>query len=288
MLHFRLSDVRGYIDFGLYQMGERTVNYLASNTDYILIGRFLGPGPLGVYSIAYQLVIKPVIYLNPMLNRVAFPVFATRQDDNNTLKRGYLHVVRLIAYVTLPLMVGLALVTTDFVHVVLGSKWDASAPILAVLCGVGVLRALANPVGSVLLAKNRPDLGFKGNLLLLIAMAAVLLAAVQSGIMAVAWASFGVTVLAWLAWLLVLRRVVGLSLADYARVLRPPVVFSMAMAAAVGALELALSQTSISSVATLFSCVAVGAAVYVGLIVRFEPSYLRSLWRLFRSRAPVT
>jgi O-antigen/teichoic acid export membrane protein len=288
MLHFTLSDVRAYIDFGLYQMGERSVNYLASNTDYILIGRYLGPGSLGTYSIAYQLVIKPVIYLNPMLNRVAFPVFATRQDDNSTLCRGYLHVVRLIAYVTLPLMVGLALVATDFVDVVLGPKWHDSAPVLAVLCGVGVLRSLANPVGSILLAKNRPGLGFKGNLIFLAVMAGSLLAAVQSGIMAVAWVSLAVTALAWFGWLLVLRRVIGLSLSDYARALRPPVLFSLVMAAGVGAIALVLSQTSVGSAAALCVSVAAGGVLYLGLVTWLEGAYVRSLWRLFRSRAPAT
>jgi O-antigen/teichoic acid export membrane protein len=285
LLRFRWSDVRAYIDFGLYQMGERSINYLASNTDYILIGRVLGPATLGTYSIAYQLVIKPVIYLNPMLNRVAFPVFATRQDDDSALRRGYLHVVRLIAYVTLPLMLGLAVVASDFVDVVLGPKWEASAPVLAVLCGVGALRSLANPVGSILLAKNRPDLGFKGNLILLAVMASVLLIAVHSGIMAVAWASLGVTLLASLAWLLVLRRVVGLSLVEYVRVLRPPVTFSVLMAATVAVLQFGLAQASAGSALTLFATVALGAAVYVSLLARFETPYVRSLWRLFRSRA---
>ena len=42
-LHFHLDDVRGYVGFGLYQMGAGTVIYLATNVDYLLIGYFLGP-----------------------------------------------------------------------------------------------------------------------------------------------------------------------------------------------------------------------------------------------------
>jgi O-antigen/teichoic acid export membrane protein len=285
MLRFRWSDVRAYIDFGLYQMGERSVNYLVGNTDYVLIGRVLGPATLGTYSIAYQLVIRPVMYLNPMLNRVAFPVLATRQEDNAALRRGYLHVVRLVAYVTLPLMLGLAVLAPQFVAVVLGDKWAASAPVLAVLCGVGALRSLANPVGSILLAKNRPDLGFKGNLIMLVVMASVLLIAVQSGIIAVAWASLGVTLLALCAWQLLLRRLVGLSLAEYARVLRPPVTFSVLMAATVAVLQFVLAQASVGSALTLCATVALGAVVYLSLLARFDASYVRSLWQLFRSRS---
>jgi O-antigen/teichoic acid export membrane protein len=40
---FRVSDLDGYIGFGLYQMGAKTMNYLGSNMDYLLIGRFREP-----------------------------------------------------------------------------------------------------------------------------------------------------------------------------------------------------------------------------------------------------
>jgi hypothetical protein len=96
-----------------------------------------------------------------------------------------------------------------------------------------------------------------------------------------------VTVVAWFAWLLVLRKVVGLRLSEYARALRPPVIFSVVMAAAVGALQLVLARGSVGSAFTLAASVALGAAVYLGLAMRFDAAYVHSLWRLFRTRASV-
>jgi O-antigen/teichoic acid export membrane protein len=280
MLRFRWSDVRPYLDFGLYQMGERAVNYLGANTDYVLIGRYLGPSVLGTYSVAYQLVVKPVTLINPMLNRVAFPVFAARADDD-TLRRGYLHVVRLLAYVTFPLLLGLAILAPDFVRVALGPKWEASIPVLQVLCGVGILRSLANPVGSVLLAKNRPDLGFKGNVVLFAAMAIVLLIAIQFGIMAVAWASLAVTLVAYVGWLLVLRRVVGLRAGEYVRALRAPCGFSVVMAGCMELLHLSLSGAAVQPLLVLVAVGSTGSLVYAGMLAAFDASYVRGLWRLF-------
>src|SRR5713226_1029345 len=48
-LHFRSSDLKGYVGFGLFQMGERSINYLAERLDQILIGPFLGAEALGFY-----------------------------------------------------------------------------------------------------------------------------------------------------------------------------------------------------------------------------------------------
>jgi O-antigen/teichoic acid export membrane protein len=284
-LRLRWREVRGFLDFGLYQMGERLVNYLSANTDYILIGRYLGQTALGTYSIAYQLAIKPVTYLNPMLNRVAFPVFATRQDNDAAIRRGYLHVVRLVAYATLPVLAGLAAVSPDFIEVVLGDRWEKSAPVLTVLCGVGILRSLANPIGSVLLAKNRPDLGFKGNVLMLISMVVVLLIAAPRGIMYVAWASLGVTLAAYVGWLLLLRHVVGMGLREYAGVLRMPVLSTLVMLAAVLSIRGLLSAADAGPVPTLVCGAGVGALTFLALVARFDGTYAREIWRLFRTRA---
>jgi O-antigen/teichoic acid export membrane protein len=88
-LRLRRRDLKGFVGFGLYQMGERTIYYWSSNIDYVLIGRFLGPEQLGLYTIAYQLVVMPVSRLAPVLTRVAFPVFAKRQHDDAALRRGF-------------------------------------------------------------------------------------------------------------------------------------------------------------------------------------------------------
>ncbi len=74
-LHFKREDLGGFISFGLYQMGERSINYFAWNLDKLLIGRILGSSALGFYNVAYQLMMRPLMVLNPILTRVAFPVF---------------------------------------------------------------------------------------------------------------------------------------------------------------------------------------------------------------------
>lgn len=89
-LHFRPDDLKNYIGFGLYQMGERSVNYFSSNVDYLVIGRFFGAEILGIYTMAYELVVRPLSKINPVLTRVAFPIFAKKQSDSQSLCRGIL------------------------------------------------------------------------------------------------------------------------------------------------------------------------------------------------------
>jgi lipopolysaccharide exporter len=159
-LHFARADLKGYLGFGLYQIGERTIYYWAANIDYLLIGRYLGASPLGVYTIAYQLVVMPVSRLNPILTKVAFPVFSRRQDDPAALRRGFGELTELVALVTFPLLVGLGVVAPIAVPAIFGPDWQPSVVLVQIMAVMGLLMCLSNPLGAALLAKGRADVGF--------------------------------------------------------------------------------------------------------------------------------
>lgn len=54
-------------------------------------------------------------------------------------------------------------VANNFVPLVFGEKWNSIIPILQLLCVVGLLRSVGNPIGSLLMAKARVDISFKFN-----------------------------------------------------------------------------------------------------------------------------
>jgi hypothetical protein len=108
MFHFRRADLKGYMGFGLYQMGERTLNFLYSRTDQLLIGMFVGPIALGYYSFSWNLIIQPMNRVNPTLTKVAFPLFARMQNEEERLRRGYLTLIRILATINAPILLGFA------------------------------------------------------------------------------------------------------------------------------------------------------------------------------------
>lgn len=167
-LHFSKQDLKGYISFGLYQMGEKTANYFNTNLDYLLIGSLLGAKPLGYYTLAYNLVLRPSLLINPIITKVAFPVFSKIQNDILKLKNGYLKVLQLLSSVNFPMMAGLAIVAPVAVPIIFGDQWMPSIILIQILTIVGLLRSAGNPIGSLQLAKGRADLGFKWNVALII------------------------------------------------------------------------------------------------------------------------
>ena len=70
---------------------------------------------------------------------------------------------QILAAVNFPVLFGMVVIAPVFVNSVLGAQWRPSILLIQVLAGVALLRSTGNPIGSLLLAKGRADLGFYWN-----------------------------------------------------------------------------------------------------------------------------
>lgn len=186
---FSLSSLKeqGFYSFGLYQMGEKIINYFNSNFDTILIGKTLGMETLGLYNIAKQLVMKPYQIINPIITKVAFPAFAKIQKDTLRLKNSYLKVLRLLSSINSPLYIMIILLAQPIILLFFGKDWIDATLILKLLAIGTIFISIGNPVGTLQLAKGRADWGFYWNLALFFIMPITIWAGSFYGIIGVAW-----------------------------------------------------------------------------------------------------
>lgn len=269
-LRLRRSDLSGYLPFGLYQTGERAVNFFAANVDYLIIGSVLGPAALGVYYAAYQLVILPVQKASPVLTRVAFPVFSRAQDDDAVLQEGYVWIARLVGLFGFPALIGLGVTAPVFVPLFLGEGWAAAAPLVQLLIPVGLFKSLGSPIGSIFLAKGRPDLGLKWNAVLAIVHAAVFTAVAAQGTGAVALAYVVMSGCAFVAGQLLLRRMIGLGIGVYLSALVKPLFMSAAMGIVVALAQIGVTGSKIDPLHLTLFLVSLGGSVYFLLVAKMD------------------
>ena len=62
-LTFSPASLRDFGGFGLNVLGARLVAYFNRNTDALLVGRVLGSSTLGLYSVAYTIVVLPLYWM---------------------------------------------------------------------------------------------------------------------------------------------------------------------------------------------------------------------------------
>jgi Membrane protein involved in the export of O-antigen and teichoic acid len=162
-LHFSLSSVASNLRFGAWLTADSVINYVNTNLSTLVLARILGAGVAGGYNLAYNVAVVPPMKLNPIITRVLFPAFAKIQDDTDKLRVNFYKLLSVVGIINFPALLGLMVVSNNFVPLVFGEKWVSIIPVMQLLCVVGLLRSVGNPIGSLLMAKARVDISFKFN-----------------------------------------------------------------------------------------------------------------------------
>lgn len=282
-LRFKYTDLHGYIGFGLYQMGEKSINYFIDKMDQIIVGALVGAQALGYYNLAFNLVIQPISKINPIITRVAFPLFAKVQSDNDRLKRGYLSILKLLSIVNFPLLFGLAVVAPTLVPLLFGEQWQPAIILIQILSFVALLRSNGNPIGSLYLAKGRADLGFKWNAMVFpTQMLGIFLGAYFGGVLGVALTLLALQITySIFNYLVLIRTLLGPCLKEYITSIAPAFGLSLLMALTVAIVPLTIEQ---SQGVILTTQILIGVLVYLSLNFIFRWQQLQEIKLLVLGR----
>ena len=269
-LHFRWKDLGEYLHFGLYQMGEKMLNYFASNVDYLIIGRVLGAVPLGYYTLAFKVIFQPISRINPIITRVAFPMFAKVQKDNSALRKGYSRMLQILSIVVFPFLIGAMVIAKPFIITVFGEKWVPSVLLIQIMALAGCMRTLSNPSGSVILAKGRADLGFKWNLFMTTIRVVVIYWTAMMGIMPVAWGILSTQIFASVIMQFIINKMLGMKIKEVLNAVYPGTMAVSFMGVSIYALSRFLGPEKIINTSTLIQFIILclwGAFAYLGVML---------------------
>lgn len=172
--YFNLDDIRPFLSFGLYQMGSNLLNMLNVNLDKIIIGKYFGTDILGFYNLAWQLVLYPKNKINPIINKIAFPLFSKLQKKPQAFQNYYTFFLQTLSLFCIPLFFFLALFPEGIVSFLFGNQWSTSAQLLPFLAIIGLIKMLSNPGGSILLSKGKANIEFWWNLFWLLSLTIIL------------------------------------------------------------------------------------------------------------------
>jgi O-antigen/teichoic acid export membrane protein len=131
----------------------------------MVVGRVLGSIQLGFYGMAFQFAALPIDKLVTIVSQVAFPSFASLQEDHPTLTRYFLKLTSMVALVTFPILIGMALVADLAIELFLTTKWLPVVVPLQILCVVSCFRAVEMLCHPLAVAKGQPRISLLNSLL---------------------------------------------------------------------------------------------------------------------------
>ena len=167
---FRLREALDYVKFGFKTSGSKMLFYFYSNVDYPIVGYYFGDHALGLYSLAYELVLEPVPIISDVVVQVAFAAFSRLKAMRDQLIAQFVSFVRMNLVTVMSFLAVVYVVAAELLVILFGPDTLAAAPAVQVLCAVGVLRALGYVVPPLL-----DGLGYAGRTLIYQAVAATAL-----------------------------------------------------------------------------------------------------------------
>lgn len=239
LFRFNWSDTKGYLSFGLFRVGAMAANHFNSRVDQLIIGMLLGPVQLGYYNIAFRLTLQPIQKINPIITRVAFPIFSAVQNDLPRLKRGYMKMIKMLMTINAPILIGLSATAHIIVPLLLGEQWIPAIGLVQILSLYSLVRSLGNAGGSLICARGHADWTFYWNVSLLFFIPAVLFAAGYNGsAVNIAMTLLGLQVLLFFAhYAYFIRKIIGPCFHQYILNIGRPVMIATLMGGSIFILQ---------------------------------------------------
>lgn len=147
--------LRSMLMFGGHLTGFNLLNFFSRNLDYVLIGRFLGAGPLGIYQRAYTLMMQPLQHLNGPLSAVGVPALSRLQNDPVRYKLFFKQSGKLLLLFTMPLAAFFIIMSEEIIVVMFGDKWMAAVKPFMFLSICIIVQPLGNITGWLFVSQGR-------------------------------------------------------------------------------------------------------------------------------------
>jgi O-antigen/teichoic acid export membrane protein len=141
------EDSRQVIRYTWGLVGFSFVNFIGRNIDHVLIGRWLGAASLGVYSLAYRIMMLPLTQINSIALTVALPYLAPHQDDPWMMRHLMRKLIVTIGVLTTAPMIFVFLQRDLLVHLLFGPGWQSVAQLLSVFVPLGLFQTFVSPIG---------------------------------------------------------------------------------------------------------------------------------------------
>lgn len=255
-----ITRVKELYAFGVPMAIAALCAFASRRWDNLLVSRFFGAGPVGMYNLAYNLADVPAIQVGEQIGDVLVPSFARVPPEQRAA--ALVRSLKLLAIAVFPLAVGLAAIAPTLVETLFDERWQPIAPMLVLLAGLSVARPVAWAVASYLQASRRP----RYLAWLEIGKLALLLGALATiGRLSLLWtcAAVGVTfTLHMVASLWVVQRLDGLPLRRSIGALTPALAACAPMAAGVVMTRLLIGDSVSSPALRLAIETLAGAIVY--------------------------
>lgn len=157
-LILRVREAVDWAVFGFKTSASQILFHLYTNVDYQVVGYYFSDAALGLYRVAYEIVLEPCRVIGEVIVQIAFPAFSRLKHRTELLVDQLVQFTRMNLVVMIGFLGVVFLSAEELLITFWGAKWVPATTALRILCAVGVLRALSFVIPPLLDGIGRPSL----------------------------------------------------------------------------------------------------------------------------------
>ena len=157
-LQFDMAPVRKMFGFSSKLLFTNIINTLSSQAFSFLLGKFYGDYTAGIYGNARKWDDMCANTINGMVTGVALPVLSKVRDERERYRQVFRKMLRFVCFVSFPCMLGMGFVAREFLLVVVGPKWEASAELLSMFSVYGAIFPLMTLYGQMVIGQGKSQI----------------------------------------------------------------------------------------------------------------------------------
>lgn len=258
-LRINFTPIREMFGFGVRQLMTSLFTHINNNVFALLLGRFYGMKQTGYYTQGNKWTTMGYSTLSGMTNSVGQPVLREASDDRARLQRVFRKMLRFIAFLSFPAMLGLALVSKEVVVLAITDKWLPCVPVMQILCLWGAFMPITTLYGNLFNSQGLPRIYMWCTIALGLIQLACIVASYPFGLYTMLVVYTAVNILWLFVWQYYAHKHTGLRLID---VLRDIIPYFLAAASVMGATWL-LTRGIDSMILSLSLKIIIAVALYI-------------------------
>lgn len=258
--HIDFTPVRKMFPFSVNILATNIINTIGNNVLTLIFGRLFPMKAVGNFTQAYKWDTMANSVVSGALSQVSQTVLVSAAADGDREKRVFRKMMRFTAFLSFPVMFGLALVAEEFIVLTISDKWAGSVILLRILCISGAFMPFYTLYQNLVISSGRSDLYMRLNIAQIILQIGVILLFHSYGMTAMVVA-YTVFFIVWIAaWQVVAGRIIRLGFMETVADILP----AMMVSAGVMAATFFITKGIGSMLVVLPVRIIVAAALYAG------------------------
>lgn len=280
ILAFSTKSAKQLIGYGWKLTAGALINTGYDEVRSLIIGKIYSPSDLAYYNKGIQFPKLIILNMNVALNSVLFPAFSQKGHSNEGVKGILRKTMQVNTYLIFPLMMGMGVVAEPLIRLVLTEKWMSCVPYLQIMCFYYAYVPISTIVCQSIKSIGRSDLYLKMTLYRRILYVAILIIAIDKGVLAIALTNVITVFIAFIINGLYVKKYVGYTFYEQLEDLVPQICLSTVM----GIVVYMIGFLNIPDIGLLVLQMLAGAGIYVGASACFKVAVYRYLVDFIKQR----